>query len=125
MSQVLSEKEEKYATLDRLILIEKIVKMRVLVVFLACAILTASAGHLELCGYTMGQLATVTSCVEHRSSHELRNGLDHLLHVYQCQSDVCAFNKICDEGDVPKPRREFWEISKKCEKQLPPDDVTV
>ncbi|XP_075735502.1 antimicrobial peptide microplusin-like [Rhipicephalus microplus] len=88
----------------------------------------------DICAFDDVKLGILMRCVREKAWLMLRNGLDHLLHVYQCQSDTCVFNKICDEGDVttalnkymkPKPRREFWEIAKKCEKELPPDDVAA
>ncbi|XP_065293233.1 uncharacterized protein [Dermacentor albipictus] len=88
----------------------------------------------DLCSFDDVKLGIILRCIRQRASVRLRNGLDHLLHVSQCQSDTCAFNKICVEApyaaplDVymkPRPRREFWVIAQKCEKELPPDDETV
>ncbi|XP_077531613.1 antimicrobial peptide microplusin-like [Haemaphysalis longicornis] len=99
----------------------------------ACAVYSASAMDPDLCSFDDVKLGLELRCIREKAWLMLRNGLDHLLHVYQCTSDVCVFNKICDEGSVedalnkymkPKPRREFWSYAKTCEKDLPPDSAT-
>ncbi|KAL1429220.1 hypothetical protein MTO96_016551 [Rhipicephalus appendiculatus] len=82
-----------------------------------------SAEDPDICSFDDVKLGILMRCVREKAWLMLRNGLDHLLHVYQCQSDTCttALNKYMK----PKPRREFWEISKKCEKDLPPDYLTA
>ncbi|XP_077485506.1 antimicrobial peptide microplusin-like [Amblyomma americanum] len=107
-------------------------KKLVLFFFVICAygFVSASADDPDICSYDDIKLGILLRCVRANAWLMLRNGLDHLMHVYQCTSDVCSFNKICDEGDVEtalkkymkaKPHREFWNEAKKCEKELPPD----
>ncbi|KAL3173303.1 hypothetical protein MRX96_009104 [Rhipicephalus microplus] len=88
----------------------------------------------DICSFDNVKLGILMRCVRENGGHRLSKSLDFLLTIYQCQSDTCAFNKICDEGDVttalnkylrPKSRKDFWEVSKQCEKDLPPDDVTA
>ncbi|XP_049515947.1 antimicrobial peptide microplusin-like [Dermacentor silvarum] len=74
--------------------------MKVLVVLLACVILTASAGHLELCGYTMGQLSTVTACIELRASIGLKLRLTQLRIQLNCLADPCMIRKLCAKGEL-------------------------
>ncbi|XP_065292426.1 antimicrobial peptide microplusin-like [Dermacentor albipictus] len=74
--------------------------MKVLVVFLACAILTASAGHLELCGYNTEELSIVTTCIQLKASVGLKASLLRIRLQLNCLNDVCMIQTLCGQGEL-------------------------
>ncbi|XP_077485507.1 antimicrobial peptide microplusin-like [Amblyomma americanum] len=99
--------------------------MKVLFVFLALAVLTASAGHLELCGFNTQKLARVTLCIELKASKELRLTLAKARYGENCLTDICLFRKLCEQGELGETLKtyltdeeieELHEIAEECER---------
>ncbi|KAL1429219.1 hypothetical protein MTO96_016550 [Rhipicephalus appendiculatus] len=74
--------------------------MKLLVVFLACAILTASAGIQDLCDYNTRQLSLATSCMKRKASFELKVALAETKAQVLCINDSCAIRKHCQQGSL-------------------------
>ncbi|XP_077531623.1 antimicrobial peptide microplusin-like [Haemaphysalis longicornis] len=82
--------------------------MKVLIAFLALAVLTASAGHYQLCGYSDTRLRLVSECIAQRASMALRTGLLTAKDSVNCLHDACLYRKLCDTGNIGKALEQYF-----------------
>ncbi|XP_077531620.1 antimicrobial peptide microplusin-like [Haemaphysalis longicornis] len=82
--------------------------MKVIIAFLALAVLTASAGHYELCGYSDTRLRLVSQCIEKNASMGLQIGLLTARNAVNCLHDACLYRKLCDTGDIGKALEQYF-----------------
>uniref|UniRef100_A0A6M2D6L9 Putative his-rich 1 n=1 Tax=Rhipicephalus microplus TaxID=6941 RepID=A0A6M2D6L9_RHIMP len=108
--------------------------MKVTAVFLACAILTASAGIQDLCDYNIEQLSLATTCIKRKASFELKVALAETKAQVQCINDSCAIRKLCQQGKLADvlplyyTGGEIWELEdllEECRPWSPQEDSSV
>ncbi|XP_077531612.1 antimicrobial peptide microplusin-like isoform X2 [Haemaphysalis longicornis] len=97
------------------------VAMKIIALIVASSFVAISAWYPELCAMDIVQLGSELLCIREAATVWLNTDLDRLVRAYECTNDVCAFNKICADGNLTWSVDKFWREAEKCVKVFPFD----